>query len=175
MFDSCSSTSLARLVMYVFLRIFVSRTIWVPISRYELFHKTGKLASKQRPVITSSIYRTFVDEETAGYDIKDDLMREIYVKVTSEKERERERSIVKWIYKSNYADIWMMYVKVHRSFVLPKLFILFIFLTMARMIFSHNRRLWMFQGFSHIDLSSTCHAFPYCEMVIKTWCHPINE
>lgn len=52
-------------------------TIRGPIDHYEQFHETGKLVSKQRSVITSPIYRTFVDEATAGYDIKDDVTRDL--------------------------------------------------------------------------------------------------
>lgn len=51
----------------------------VPIGRYEQFHETGKPVRERRPVITSPIYRTFVDEAIAGYDIKDDVARDLYI------------------------------------------------------------------------------------------------
>lgn len=73
--------STTRYVHVPVIRIFVGKTIWVPIGRYGLFHKTGKPVRASRDVITSPIYRTFVDEATVGYDIKDDLVREVYVKV----------------------------------------------------------------------------------------------
>lgn len=51
------------------------------MGRYEQFHETGKPVRQRRSVITSPIYRTFVDEAITGYDIKDDVARDLYVKV----------------------------------------------------------------------------------------------
>lgn len=49
-----------------------------PIDHYEQFRETGKPVSKQRPVITSPICRTFVDEATTGYDVKGDVARDLH-------------------------------------------------------------------------------------------------
>jgi hypothetical protein len=49
-----------------------------PIDHYEQFRETGRPVSKQRPVITSPICRTLVDEATAGYDVKGDIAADLH-------------------------------------------------------------------------------------------------
>lgn len=122
---------------------------------------------ERRSVITSPIYRTFVDEAITGYDIKDDVARDLYVKVVHRVilgiEQTQVRTMSYKIVRVRFDLLPYAFPSCPILFIISSLWVRLRYLFMNALRISSHRPV--------IDLSRV----PYCKMVIKTRRHPINE